>query len=62
MDCYQVIIRPVTWTEAQNYCVSQGTALASINSLYDQAFLDTILDNDIQAWIGLADLKVNIME
>lgn len=60
LDCYRINLQAMTWPQAAAACANDGTQLATINNVYDQAYLDTILASDITAWIGLADLQVRI--
>ena len=59
MDCYHVNTQPLPWRQASAECDHVGAKIVTINNVYDQAFLDTILATDITAWIGLSAVNVS---
>lgn len=59
MDCYKLDPVPRTWQDAMNNCKNDGTTLVSAVTIYEQAFIDTLLGTlSTPAWIGLADIAV----
>ncbi|XP_060943427.1 lactose-binding lectin l-2-like [Limanda limanda] len=58
--CYKYVATPMTWANAELYCLSQGANLVSIHSLDEQNFVKVLIKSfDIVAgrtWIGLNDL------
>ena len=57
---YQVVNRPMSWSEARNYCEQLGGYLATITSSEEQAFIKEIIElnnhSDIY-WLGATDEK-----
>ncbi|XP_052258892.1 macrophage mannose receptor 1-like [Dreissena polymorpha] len=55
-DCYNVQMTPMSWTDASSACASRQMTLASVLSVYDQAFIDTLVVGfNSPVWIGLSD-------
>ncbi|XP_069472453.1 secretory phospholipase A2 receptor isoform X2 [Ambystoma mexicanum] len=55
---YRIIRGNVTWTEALNLCMENGTQLVSIADQYHQAFLTVIVNRiGYPHWIGLTSLN-----
>ncbi len=52
---YQRIENAVTWTEAKNYCESQGSYLATITSKEENDFISQQLDSSNLLWLGGTD-------
>lgn len=57
---YQVVNRPMSWSEARNYCEQLGGYLATITSSEEQVFIKEIIElnnhSDIY-WLGATDEK-----
>ncbi|XP_030267248.1 lactose-binding lectin l-2-like [Sparus aurata] len=58
--CYKYVAAPLTWADAELYCVSEGANLVSIHSLEEQEFVKTLIKNfdhtEGRTWIGLSDI------
>ncbi|XP_018523555.1 lactose-binding lectin l-2-like [Lates calcarifer] len=58
--CYKYVSTPMTWADAELYCVSQRANLVSIHSLEEQNFVKTLIKTfdtaEKQTWIGLSDI------
>ncbi|KAJ0001785.1 hypothetical protein NQD34_001581 [Periophthalmus magnuspinnatus] len=58
--CYKYVATPLTWADAEIYCVSQHANLVSIHSLEENNFVKTLIQNfdhrQGQTWIGLSDV------
>uniref|UniRef100_M4B0E6 C-type lectin domain-containing protein n=1 Tax=Xiphophorus maculatus TaxID=8083 RepID=M4B0E6_XIPMA len=58
--CYKYIATKMTWADAELYCLSTDSNLASIHSLEEQNFVNSMIKSfdPTQAftWIGLTDL------
>nr|XP_040043735.1 lactose-binding lectin l-2-like [Gasterosteus aculeatus aculeatus] len=57
--CYKYVATQMSWADAEIYCVSLGTNLASIHSLEEQSFIKILIRNSDPAeghtWTGLSD-------
>ena len=63
-SCFKVISTPQSFAKANDACKSDGTNLASISNVYEQAFVETIVHSTEGAdalWIGLVDDKVSLV-
>ena len=61
--CYTFHASPLSWQEAENECVKQGSHLASIHHKNEQAFIESLLvqssQDDDHMWIGMKDFGSN---
>uniref|UniRef100_A0A672Y6Y3 C-type lectin domain-containing protein n=1 Tax=Sphaeramia orbicularis TaxID=375764 RepID=A0A672Y6Y3_9TELE len=59
--CYKYVATPMTWADAELYCVSQRANLVSIHSLEEHNFVKILIQNFDHAqgwtWIGLSDTQ-----
>ncbi|XP_073319112.1 lactose-binding lectin l-2-like [Pagrus major] len=58
--CYKYVATPLTWADAELYCLSEGANLVSIHSLEEQDFVKSLIKNfdhtERPTWIGLSDI------
>ncbi|XP_073318887.1 lactose-binding lectin l-2-like [Pagrus major] len=58
--CYKYVATPLTWADAELYCLSEGANLVSIHSLEEDNFIKALIKNFDHAerptWIGLSDI------
>ncbi|XP_054462509.1 lactose-binding lectin l-2-like [Anoplopoma fimbria] len=58
--CYKYVASPMTWADAELYCVSQKVNLVSIHSLNEDNFIQALIKNfdhlEGRTWIGLSDI------
>ncbi|KAJ0003258.1 hypothetical protein NQD34_008356, partial [Periophthalmus magnuspinnatus] len=58
--CYKYVAAHMTWADAELQCVSQKSNLASIHSLEENNFIQTMIQSyhpmQSNTWIGLSDL------
>ncbi|KAK7929019.1 hypothetical protein WMY93_005414 [Mugilogobius chulae] len=57
--CYKYMASPMSWIEAEIFCLSQGTNLVSIHNQEEQEFVKSLIGNfdptRSRTWIGLRD-------
>ncbi|XP_028317716.1 lactose-binding lectin l-2-like [Gouania willdenowi] len=57
--CYKYIATAMSWADAELQCLSEGANLASIHSLEEHAFVNSLIKNldpaQEHTWIGLSD-------
>jgi hypothetical protein len=46
---------------AENFCQGDGGVLASINSIYENSFIESQMGPNFDYWIGLQYNKVNMV-
>jgi hypothetical protein len=54
---YFYVTSAMNWTDAKNYCVSQGARLANINNSTQNTSLHSLLDVGSSAWVGANDIS-----
>ena len=61
LDCYKVHNAHKTYSQATAACKAEQAYLTSIMSIYEQAYIDTLIENiDSPVWTGLRDPGVRI--
>ncbi len=58
--CYLYVANWVTWTEAENDCISKGSHLASIHSEDENTFILNLPSRPISKWIGGTDAAIEV--
>ncbi|KAM7373565.1 hypothetical protein PAMP_008407 [Pampus punctatissimus] len=53
--CFRFFYTPMTWFDAENYCLYFGANLASIHNPGEQEFIWEIVGGNNRAWIGGSD-------
>ncbi|XP_059919747.1 C-type lectin domain family 4 member M-like [Gadus macrocephalus] len=56
-SCYRVYTSKRTWENSHQYCKSQQAALVIINSREEQVFVNSLLPDNMQSWMGLSDIR-----
>nr|UBK24431.1 CTL3 [Takifugu obscurus] len=54
-SCYYVSTTTKSWKQSREFCTSRGGDLLIVNSGEEQAFVNTLLKTDQNAWMGLSD-------
>merc|ERR1711920_673846 len=54
-SCYHKAESPMTWTEADKFCVGMGAELASVHSAEENTFLYYLCGSDDICWLGFSD-------
>jgi len=58
INAYFVGPNPMNWTDANQYCINQGSSLAEIQDEIQFAYAVAASDNETECWIGLRDFKL----
>uniref|UniRef100_A0A3P9BHV4 C-type lectin domain-containing protein n=1 Tax=Maylandia zebra TaxID=106582 RepID=A0A3P9BHV4_9CICH len=58
--CYTYVATPMSWSDAEFHCLSQGANLVSIHNMEEENFVRSLIRNFDRAqrdtWIGLSDV------
>uniref|UniRef100_A0A8C6SI60 C-type lectin domain-containing protein n=1 Tax=Neogobius melanostomus TaxID=47308 RepID=A0A8C6SI60_9GOBI len=59
--CYKYVSSPLTWVDAELYCVAEQANLVSIHSMKEHKFVKSLIENFDHrqglTWIGLSDTQ-----
>ncbi|XP_025758260.1 ladderlectin-like [Oreochromis niloticus] len=58
--CYKYVATPMSWSDAEFHCLSQGANLVSIHNMEEEIFVRSLIEIFDHAqratWIGLSDI------
>ena len=61
-SCYKFVKLPVqTWSFAEKLCQGDGGVLTSINSGFENAYIESQMGSNVDFWIGLQYNKVHVL-
>ena len=61
-SCYKFVKLPVqTWSFAEKLCQGDGGVLSSINSVFENAYIESQMGSNVDFWIGLQYNKVHVL-
>lgn len=60
-SCYKFVKTPgQTWQNAASTCITEGGVLVSVNSVFENSYIESQMGPDVDYWIGLSRNKVNV--